>query len=76
MSQAHAVRSGAGGIRPPVEKLAKSVLSSEGGAESGAIEPLLATVVAAWPELPEAVRAGIAAMVKAALPNRGTGPDA
>jgi len=42
------------------------VLSSEGGAESGAIEPLLATVVAAWPELPEALRAGIVAMVKTA----------
>jgi hypothetical protein len=60
------VQSGAGGIRPPVEKLAKSVLSSEGGAESGPIEPLSATVVAAWPELPEAIKAGILAIVKAA----------
>ena len=29
-------------------------------------DPNLAAVVAAWPELPEAVRAGIVAMVKAA----------
>jgi hypothetical protein len=30
------------------------------------IEPDLAAVVAAWPELPEAIRAGIVAMVKSA----------
>ncbi|MGZ3470477.1 MAG: hypothetical protein ACXWO1_12680 [Isosphaeraceae bacterium] len=30
-------------------------------------DPGLAAVVAAWPELPEAIRAGIVAMVKAAL---------
>ena len=30
------------------------------------IDPGLAAVVAAWPELPEAIRAGIVAMVKAA----------
>jgi hypothetical protein len=30
------------------------------------IDPDLAIVVAAWPELPEAIRAGIVAMVKAA----------
>ena len=29
-------------------------------------DPGLAAVVAAWPELPEAIRAGIVAMVKAA----------
>jgi hypothetical protein len=28
----------------------------------------LAAIVAAWPELPEAIKAGILAMVKAALP--------
>jgi hypothetical protein len=33
------------------------------------LPPDLATVVAAWPELPEALRAGIVAMVKAATPN-------
>jgi len=43
------------------------------GAESGAvgalsapIHPDLAAVIEAWPRLPEAVRAGIVAMVKAA----------
>jgi hypothetical protein len=29
--------------------------------------PDLAAIVAAWPELPEAIRSGIAALVKAAL---------
>lgn len=33
-------------------------------------DELTASVVAAWPELPEAIKAGIVAMVKAALPNR------
>jgi hypothetical protein len=32
-------------------------------------DPDLAAVVAAWPELPPAVRAGILAMVKAASPH-------
>jgi hypothetical protein len=32
------------------------------------IPPDLATVVAAWPDLPEAVRGGIVAMVKAVKP--------
>jgi hypothetical protein len=31
-------------------------------------DPELAAVVATWPELPEAIRAGIVAMVKAARP--------
>jgi hypothetical protein len=30
------------------------------------MDPDLAAVVAAWPELPEAIRAGIVAMVRAA----------
>ena len=33
----------------------------------------LAAVVDAWPELPEAIRAGIVAMVKAASSKRGKG---
>jgi hypothetical protein len=33
----------------------------------------LAAVVHAWPMLPEAIRAGIVAMVKAALRNEGGG---
>jgi hypothetical protein len=45
------------------------VLSSEGGAESGAlatIDPALASLMNAWPGLPEAIKAGILAMVNAA----------
>jgi len=34
------------------------------------LTPDLAAVVAAWPELPEALKAGIVAMVKAALGGR------
>ena len=34
--------------------------------ETVAIDPDLQAVVAAWPDLPEAIRGGIAAMVKAA----------
>ncbi|HUT57138.1 MAG TPA: hypothetical protein VNA25_04610 [Phycisphaerae bacterium] len=47
----------------------------ERGAESGAdsaetapVHPDLAKVIEAWPTLPEAVRAGILAMVEAAKP--------
>jgi hypothetical protein len=36
----------------------------------------LAAVVEAWPKLPEAVRTGIAALVKATLPQAVSGPDA
>jgi hypothetical protein len=32
------------------------------------LDPDLAAVMAAWPALPEAVRAGIVAMVKASVP--------
>jgi len=49
-----------------------------GGAESGAdspktpcIDPELAKVIDAWPMLPEAIRAGIVAMVKAACGEPG-----
>jgi len=40
----------------------------DGGATRDCIvaDPNLAAVVAAWPELPEAIKAGIVAMVKAA----------
>jgi hypothetical protein len=48
----------------------KTVPSSERGAKSGApatVDPALATLIDAWPEVPEAIRTGILAMVKAAL---------
>ena len=58
----------------PFEKPAKTILFSEGGAESGAlatVDPALATLIDAWPELPEAIRTGILAMVKAAARSEG-----
>ncbi len=48
----------------------KSQFSSAGGAKSGAVGALIDTdlqaVVAAWPALPDAVKAGILAMIRAA----------
>jgi len=35
-------------------------------------DPVLASIVAAWPGLPEAIKAGIVAMVKA-VPGKGDG---
>ena len=40
--------------------------------DTGKTDPDLAAIVAAWSELPEAIRAGIVAMVKAAS---GSRPD-
>ena len=57
--------------RTPRENPEKTTVSEQGGAESGAhaapmivSDPDLAAVVTTWPELPEAVRAGIVAMVR------------
>ena len=51
----------------------KTALSAECGVESGAlptqthpIDPSLTALIDAWPTLPEALRAGILAMVRAA----------
>jgi hypothetical protein len=65
--------SGEDGIRTPREISEKTVGPSESGARSGAlamqsgpIDPDLASVIDAWPTLPEAIRAGILAMIRAA----------
>jgi hypothetical protein len=64
------------GIEAPANSPDHSTLSTVGGAKSGAfstspeIDPVLSTIIAAWPRLPEPVRAGIVAMVKASA-----GPD-
>ena len=39
---------------------------SSGKQDDGQVDPDLATVIAAWDDLPDAVRAGIVAMVRAA----------
>jgi hypothetical protein len=49
----------------------RSLQTPNGALEDPLPDPDLAAVVAAWPELPEAIRAGIIAMVKAA---RSKGP--
>jgi hypothetical protein len=43
-----------------------STSPASGGAKSGALDPVLTAVIDAWPELPEAIRAGILALVHAA----------
>jgi len=66
-------QSGGGGIRTILETPAKTAVSGESVAKSGAlaiqdshIDPALTTLIDAWPTLPKAMRAGILAMVRAA----------
>jgi hypothetical protein len=61
------------GLEPSANSLDNSTNPASGGAESGAlalqtfpIDPALAALIDAWPTLPEAIRAGIQAMVRAA----------
>ena len=61
------------GNRTPRKNQGKTAVSSPGGAKSGAlsvalpdIDPALAALVRAWPTLPDAIKAGIAAMIRAA----------
>jgi hypothetical protein len=61
------------GIEPHQYSSENSTNPAEGGAKSGAlapenpaIDPTLAAVIDAWAKLPEAIRAGILAMVRAA----------
>src|SRR5262245_36308752 len=65
--------SGEDGIRTSSQISTKTVDFGQGGAKSGAlapestsIDPPLATIIDAWPTLPDAIRAGILAMVRAA----------
>lgn len=65
--------SGWGGIRTPRKNAGKTQVTNQSGAESGAlgareapIDPELAAVVEAWPALPDAIKAGILAMIRAA----------
>lgn len=60
---------GAGFEQPPVSPQ-KTAISETGGAESGAvdarnglIDPVLASLIDAWPTLPQTVRDEIAALV-------------
>ena len=61
------------GIEPHAHSPEDSTNPAQGGAKSGAlpvqstaIDPALAALIDAWPGLPEAIRAGILAMVRAA----------
>jgi hypothetical protein len=61
------------GIELPTHSTENSTNPAPGGAESGAlapqnpaIDPALAALIDAWPTLPDAIRAGILAMVWAA----------
>jgi len=59
--------------RQTPENIGKSGISADAGADAGAVEtktgrfsPDLQALIDAWPALPDAIRAGIVAMVKAA----------
>ena len=57
------------GIEPDAYSLANMAVLQQGGAESGTlcpIDPDLASVIDAWAFLPEVLKAGILAMVRAA----------
>jgi hypothetical protein len=63
--------SGEGGIRTRSEIPMNTALSAKGGAESGALDapspaldPPLASLIDAWPKLPEAIRTAMLALAE------------
>jgi hypothetical protein len=61
------------GLETPAQSPKNSTNLAPGGVKSGAlapktqaIDPALAALIDAWPTLPDAIRAGIVAMVRAA----------
>jgi hypothetical protein len=64
------------GFEHPPQNTGETAISEIGGAKSGAfspdfeqIDPDLQSILDAWPTLPEAVRAGILAMIGACKPD-------
>ena len=56
-------------IEPTTKTPENPTLPHQGGAENGAlisIDPALASIIDAWPKLPEPLRAGILAMIRTA----------
>ncbi len=63
------------GLEHPAQTPRKKAMSDQGGAESGApdapnapslpVDPNLRRIIDAWPDLPEAAKTGIVAMVRA-----------
>jgi len=57
------------GIEPPMDSPENSTNPVPGGAENGAlisIDPALASIIDAWAKLPDAMKAGILAMIRTA----------
>ncbi len=61
--------SGEGGIRTSLDSSTNLATSEQGSAESGALclaDPRLGSLIDAWPTLPEPIRVGILAVIRAA----------
>ena len=61
------------GLEPPPKNTGKTAILGCGGAESGAlgvrqahVDTELSTLIDAWPELSEAIKAGILALIRVA----------
>ena len=71
-TRAMPTKSGEDRIRTPDENAGKAVVPGESDAESGApkngvafFDPGLNAIISAWPRLPEALKTGILAMIRA-----------